>query len=199
MAEAVAGRGKGRDQGCACCAFSSHPAGGSEPPGRDKGTGNVILLLEGVKEELQRAVLAHGYLSAFAMILCSNGTELLGDSGWQQHRHIPLHTPDLQSHCRPAASSFPVPAVIPQAELHIQGDGWSSCAHSSAEILPVPAFHFLPSQLAASGTRGSQGWGTLRCCLGGHSPCACWMRRSWQALDSPSQESFKYWHRLGRR
>lgn len=62
------------------------------PPGRDQGTGNVILLLEGVREELRRAVLARGHLSAFAMILCSNGTELLGDSSWQGTD---------TSHCRP--------------------------------------------------------------------------------------------------
>lgn len=61
------------------------------PPGRAQGTGNVTLLLEGVREELQRALLARGCLCAFAMILCSNGTEPLGDSGWQQHRHIPHH------------------------------------------------------------------------------------------------------------
>lgn len=37
-----------------------------------------MLLLEGVREELQRAVFAPGYLSAFAMILFSNGTKLPG-------------------------------------------------------------------------------------------------------------------------
>lgn len=35
-----------------------------------------MLLLEGVREELQRAVFAHGYLSAFAVILFSNGIKL---------------------------------------------------------------------------------------------------------------------------
>lgn len=44
----------------------------------DKDTGNVMLLLEGVREELQRAVFAHGYLSAFAMILFSNGVKVPG-------------------------------------------------------------------------------------------------------------------------
>lgn len=49
------------------------------PPDIDKGTGNVMLLLEGVREELQRAVFAYGYLSAFAMILLlSNGIKLPG-------------------------------------------------------------------------------------------------------------------------
>lgn len=96
------GRGKGWEQGCACCAFSSHPAGGSVPPGRDKGTGNVILLLEGVREELPRAVFARGYLSAFAMILCSNGTELLGgsstDTSLQTHSfHLPCPSSDPTS------------------------------------------------------------------------------------------------------
>lgn len=36
------------------------------------------MLLEGVKEELQRAVFARGYLSAFAMILLSKGIKIPG-------------------------------------------------------------------------------------------------------------------------
>lgn len=45
------------------------------PPDVDKHTGNVMLLLEGVRGELRRAVFAHGCLSAFAMILLLNGTK----------------------------------------------------------------------------------------------------------------------------
>lgn len=54
------------------------PQGGSVPPDTDKGTGNVTSLLEGGREELQRAVFAYDYLSAFAMILFSNSIKLPG-------------------------------------------------------------------------------------------------------------------------
>lgn len=69
-------RSRWLEQGCSCCAFGSHPPDGSVPPDIDKGAGNVMLLLEGVREELQRAVFARGYLSAFARILFSKGIEL---------------------------------------------------------------------------------------------------------------------------
>lgn len=48
------------------------------PPATDKGTVNVMLLLEGLREELQRAVCAHGCSSASAMILFSNGIKVPG-------------------------------------------------------------------------------------------------------------------------
>ena len=152
------------EQGCSPCAFGSCPTGGAVPPGVDEGTGNVLLLLEGAREELQRAVFACGCLSAFAMILFSNGIKLPGRQllAATQTRSAADPWVGAALFSLPRRSSDPARSAA-HPEEHA-GSCWQpvragvavpACRQgSTGNVLPFPAFCCLPSQLAeSSGTQ----------------------------------------------
>lgn len=124
--------------------LSCPPAGGSVLPGTGKGTRIAVGLLEGAREELQKAAFVRGCLS---ICLCN---DLNGLKVPRRHFHVPTAIPEA---CRTPQGA---PGSGQGLEL------WCLLAGLSRGCPACPCLLcFLPSQQPSSGPPGRQRRGAL--------------------------------------